>query len=223
METTNRPARRRDRGVRAFDRVGTIANSTGLARPGGPRPDEIRMGQAGRGEIGGWEPPHHGGKTFERGVGTHALSTMLLNVGGKGKQFAASVGVDDETRNPSASVDCFVLGDKKVLWKSGRMALDDAAKPVDVDISGVLKLGLLVTDAGDGINYDHADWADARIEGDAGLTAAALTAGATAPVREPYILTPPLRRALGSTDRRSSACGPDIPCSLRSRRPARGR
>ncbi len=131
-----------------------------------------------------------GGKTFERGVGTHALSTFLLNVDGNAMMFVASVGVDDETRNKAASVEFFVLGDRKVLWQSGRMTHGDAAKRVVVDLSGVKKLGLLVTDAGDGINYDHADWADARIEGDPDLTAALLTADAPAPVREPYILTP---------------------------------
>ncbi|HLF14690.1 MAG TPA: NPCBM/NEW2 domain-containing protein, partial [Bacteroidota bacterium] len=150
----------------------------------------------------GWSTPKAGksvdgnpltirGKTFERGVGTHALSTFLLNLGGKGKRFIASVGVDEETGNDEAGVEFFVLGDKKVLWKSGRMTTRDAAKPVNLDINGVRMLGLLVTDAGDGIDYDHADWADARITTDAALTAAELTAGIPAPAREPYILTPP--------------------------------
>ncbi|MBI4811595.1 MAG: NPCBM/NEW2 domain-containing protein, partial [Ignavibacteriales bacterium] len=37
-----------------------------------------------------------GGQVFERGVGTHAISTFLLNLDGKGKRFTASVGLDDE-------------------------------------------------------------------------------------------------------------------------------
>ena len=34
-----------------------------------------------------------GGRSFERGVGTHAVSTFLLNLDGKGKRFTASVGL----------------------------------------------------------------------------------------------------------------------------------
>src|SRR6185503_735029 len=39
----------------------------------------------------------------------------------------------------------------------------EAAKSVSVDLRGVRTLVLNVTDTGDGINYDHADWADAKI------------------------------------------------------------
>jgi alpha-galactosidase len=41
------------------------------------------------------------------------------------------------------------------------MTVNDEAKRVDLDISGVDILELRVGDAGDGINADHADWADA--------------------------------------------------------------
>ena len=36
------------------------------------------------------------GQKYEHGVGTHAISTFLLNLNGKGKRFTASVGLDDE-------------------------------------------------------------------------------------------------------------------------------
>jgi alpha-galactosidase len=132
-----------------------------------------------------------GGKRFERGVGTHALSTFLLNLDGKGDRFLASVGVDDETKSPESSVEFFVLGDKRMLWHSGRMTTRMPPKKVDVIIKGVRKLGLLVTDAGDGIGYDHADWAEARITLTSEMSAADLTAGESSPAHAPYILTPP--------------------------------
>lgn len=103
------------------------------------------------------------GQKFEHGVGTHAISTFLLNINDNGKRFLATVGVDDEATN-KGSVEFFVLGDRKVLWQSGIMKKGTASKIVDVDISNIKKLGLLVTDAGDGIDYDHADWCDAKIE-----------------------------------------------------------
>ncbi len=127
------------------------------------------------------------GTTYARGVGTHSVSTFLIHLDGKGKRFLASVGVDDEVGKSPASVEFYLLGDKQVLWKSGTMKVDDPAKAVDVDVSNVKLLGLLVTDAGDGIDYDHADWCDARIEGTGTLTPATLT---TRVVHQPYILTP---------------------------------
>src|SRR5512135_370605 len=60
-------------------------------------------------------PLRVGGHQFERGVGTHAVSTMLINLGAAGRRFTASVGVDDEASNPKSSVEFYILGDRKVL------------------------------------------------------------------------------------------------------------
>lgn len=121
-----------------------------------------------------WGDPHRdrsvdehpltvGGKHFEHGLGTHATSTLYVTVNGA-MQFSASVGVDGEVTNPSASIEFFVLGDGKTLWQSGVMRAGEAAKTFTVDLHGVKTLLLKVGDAGDGISYDHADWADARFE-----------------------------------------------------------
>ena len=37
-----------------------------------------------------------GGKKFETGLGTHATSSLRINLKGQGERFAAWVGVDDE-------------------------------------------------------------------------------------------------------------------------------
>jgi alpha-galactosidase len=131
-----------------------------------------------------------GGKTFERGFGTHAESVLHINLDGAAQKFSASVGVDDEVKgNPASSVEFVVRGDGKVLWQSGVMHAGDAAKDCEADLAGVKSLVLEVGDAGDGISFDHADWADAKFE-----TAAArpATAPAGPPLAEvaPYILTP---------------------------------
>ncbi len=127
------------------------------------------------------------GKTYERGVGTHAVSTYLLNLDGKANRFTASVGVDDEADSTKASIEFFLVADGKELWKSGVMRKGSPAKPISVDLRGVKLLGLLVTGAGDGIDYDHADWCDALIDfsqvrprGDLVVTTAV----------KPYVLTP---------------------------------
>ena len=102
------------------------------------------------------------GKRFEHGFGTHANSTFRLALGGKAERFTATVGVDDEV-GQKGSVVFKVTGDGKTLWESGVLHGGDPAKEASVDLSGVKMLVLGVGDAGDDINYDHADWADARI------------------------------------------------------------
>jgi alpha-galactosidase len=124
------------------------------------------------------------GKRFEHGFGTHAVSTFRIALSGKGDRFTATVGVDDEV-GPRGSVVFKVVGDGKTLWESGVLRGGDPAKEVSVDLHGINKLLLSVGDAGDDINYDHADWADAKI---------AMMEGkpeAIAPVREPAIVLTP--------------------------------
>ena len=57
-----------------------------------------------------------------------------------------------------------VLGDGRELWKSKVMKAGQGPEKVDVNLKGIKTLLLLVGDAGDGISFDHADWADAKIE-----------------------------------------------------------
>lgn len=101
-----------------------------------------------------------GGVKFERGVGTHANSVLWLELSGSTERFKASVGVDDAAGgNPS--VVFRVLGDGRKLYDSGVIKAG-AAKEVDVPLSGVKLLLLQVDDGGDGISYDHANWANAQ-------------------------------------------------------------
>jgi len=121
----------------------------------------------------GWGEPHANksvdghsltiaDKTYEHGLGTHAESHLFIATKGA-TRFTAMVGVDDEVKN-GASVVFQVVGDKKMLFDSGVMKHREAAKKVDVDVSGIRKLELRDNDAGDGVTYDHADWADAKFE-----------------------------------------------------------
>ncbi|EEF60087.1 alpha-galactosidase [Pedosphaera parvula] len=103
-----------------------------------------------------------GSKEFSYGVGTHAESNLRIDLGGNATRFRAQVGVDDSA-GTQGSVEFIVIGDKKVLWKSGVVRGAQAPTKVDVDISGVRTLGLRVTDGGDGSGNDHADWAEANI------------------------------------------------------------
>ena len=148
---------------------------------------EIGWGSPGAGKSVQGNTLSIAGQKYERGIGTHAVSTFVVDLGGKGKRFSAHVGVDDET-GEKASVSFFVLGDMRVLWESGVMRRGDGPKSVNVGLKGVNLLGLLVTDAGDGIDYDHADWCDAKLELKGQRAPKELTVR-PAPAK-PYLLTP---------------------------------
>lgn len=102
------------------------------------------------------------GQRFQHGVGTHATSRMLIGLDGKAKLFSARVGLDDAAYI-LASVSFYVVSDEKILWESGPMKRGDTAKIVNVDLTGVKKLGLLVTVNREDISENYANWAEARI------------------------------------------------------------
>ncbi|MHB1000046.1 MAG: NPCBM/NEW2 domain-containing protein [Armatimonadota bacterium] len=108
-----------------------------------------------------WEKPMViGGRQFMRGLGTHAESRIVYAIDGKFQRFQCWVGADG---NNSPSIGFEVLVDGRSIWKSRLMTRDDQAKQVDVDITGGKTLELLVSDGGNGIGGDHADWADAKL------------------------------------------------------------
>ena len=108
-----------------------------------------------------------GDREFARGLGTHANSEIIYDLGGRGTRFESWVGVDAEMSGYKESSVVFqIVGDGRKLFASGVMRLATPARQVKVDVRGVKKLALVVTDAGDGINCDHADWADATLFAD---------------------------------------------------------
>ncbi|MCX7800820.1 MAG: NPCBM/NEW2 domain-containing protein, partial [Fimbriimonadales bacterium] len=101
-----------------------------------------------------------GGAKFGTGVGTHANSTLTVVVSGKAERFRAKVGVDDEVGD-RGSVEFLVLADGKPVWRSGVMRGGQPAQSCDVPLQGARTVELRVSDAGDGIDHDHANWAEA--------------------------------------------------------------
>ncbi len=144
----------------------------------------------------GWEQPRAnrsvesaplriGGREFASGVGTHAESEFTVEVRGA-REFKAQVGVDDEVGGGRGSVEFVVEGDGRELWRSGVMKQGDPAHAVAVPLAGVTSLVLRVCAAGDGIQYDHADWADAVFLCDGPAPVARAPAA-----EEAVVLTPP--------------------------------
>lgn len=101
---------------------------------------------------------------FARGLGTHANGRLVYQVPAYAGRFEAWVGLD--AAGPNGSIRFQVLCDGQVKFDSGVMRAGDAAKRVDLPLSGVFVLELVASDAGDGNSHDHADWADASIFAD---------------------------------------------------------
>ncbi|ABF44098.1 Glycosyl hydrolase family 98, putative carbohydrate binding module (plasmid) [Deinococcus geothermalis DSM 11300] len=103
-----------------------------------------------------------GGQSFPKGLGMHANGSVTYLLGGRCSTFTASVGVDDEVGD-RGSVVFQVFGDGTKLYDSGVRRGTDGPQALNVNVSGVQQLKLVVTDAGDSISYDHADWANAKL------------------------------------------------------------
>ena len=108
------------------------------------------------------KPMTLGGTVFERGVGTHAVSEFIVDLRGTAKAFIATVGVDDETAG-QGSVIFNILVDGKIVARTAVMKGGDKPIRLGVSLEGAKTMTLTVEDAGDNINFDHADWADACI------------------------------------------------------------
>ncbi|HLP78443.1 MAG TPA: NPCBM/NEW2 domain-containing protein [Candidatus Paceibacterota bacterium] len=133
--------------------------------------------------VGG-RPFQIAGRAFTNGIGTHAASTIPVELNGNAARLSGWVGVDDET-DRRGSVVFRIEADGREVWNSGVIRGGDAAREVSVDLSGVKALALSATDADDGIDFDHADWADIRVEMKQGQPRIQ-----TAPLEAAMILTP---------------------------------
>ena len=103
------------------------------------------------------------GRTYDRGIGTHAPGLFRIDLGGRAIRFQATAGIDDETGN-AGTAEFRVIGDDKVLWSSGVLRGGQEIKPCSVDLKGVKTLDLYVDTTPDGYSNDHTDWVDAKIE-----------------------------------------------------------
>ena len=135
-----------------------------------------------------------GGRAYPHGIGTHAPSQWVLALDGKAVEFRAEVGVDDQVqRGQPGSIEFIVVAGEDEAWRSGMMKPGEPARSVRLPLAGVKQLILEVSDAGDGKNFDHADWAAAELDY-AGDPPKAVATPAV-PEEEALLLTPPAPKA----------------------------
>jgi len=94
---------------------------------------------------------------YRKGLGTHANSEIVYNLGGKFKKLTTDFGIDTEAGTESSAV-FKIYGDDKLLFASKTMGRFDLPKHAEVDLLGVKNLRLVTEDAGDGNRDDHTDW-----------------------------------------------------------------
>lgn len=98
---------------------------------------------------------------YPKGIGTHAISQIVYNLGGNYANFISDIGLDDEDN--FGSVTFQVIADGTTIYSSGTMITGSTTQHLNLNVAGVQQLTLVVGDNGDGFDGDHADWAGARL------------------------------------------------------------
>ncbi|MBA4031459.1 MAG: hypothetical protein C0478_11310 [Planctomyces sp.] len=133
------------------------------------KPVEATVGY-GKFEVGtrdGGSPLMINGDRFEHGLGVHASSTVSYTLKPEYKKFVGRVGPDDRASWRSSIV-AQVWLDGLLIQSSPLLRAGDPPWNFEIAIPAALPGGtsprtlrLVVTDGGDGINSDSADWVDA--------------------------------------------------------------
>ncbi|MFF3785200.1 NPCBM/NEW2 domain-containing protein [Streptomyces sp. NPDC001933] len=125
----------------------------------GPVEKDTSNGESGAGDG---DPLTIGGEVFAKGLGVHADSAVEFYTGGACGTVTARVGVDDE-KGARGTVAFEVWADGAKVASTGVLTNAMPAQPLTADVSGAQVVRLVVGDGGDGVDSDHADWADLRI------------------------------------------------------------
>jgi len=110
-------------------------------------------------------PLQIGQKKYERGLGSHSVSEIVVRLPLPGKSFEAEAGIDNnyDTKAEKGSVVLAVEVGGKEAFRSGVRRGSDGPLTVRVDLNGAKEFTLRVGDAGDGPGWDQTDWAEAFV------------------------------------------------------------
>lgn len=121
-----------------------LANHDAVLLNGRPDGRPLKVGQA----------------EFRKGLLCHAPSKVVVRLPGPGKKFSSTVGVDANAGGGSIVFAVKLAG--KESFRSPVMRGGEAGIPVNVELAEATEFTIEAGDAGDGIECDHADWADAK-------------------------------------------------------------
>lgn len=112
------------------------------------------------------------GVTYEKGLGVHANSEIVYNLGGKYSRFISDIGIDDEVNNGGVKFKVYL--DDVLAFDSGYMDWTSTTQSLNISVEGKNQMKLVV-DSWGGNSYDHADWAGARLRYPSSTTVEATT------------------------------------------------
>ncbi len=111
------------------------------------------------------------GTEYTNGIGTHSQSIIMYQIPENSVRFKTFAGLDKAATDVKGgtTVEFMVattdptpraVDINKAIANTGRISrtMSSKGKKVEADIKGAKKLYLVVTDAGDNFNFDHADW-----------------------------------------------------------------
>ncbi|MCI3242824.1 NPCBM/NEW2 domain-containing protein [Streptomyces spinosisporus] len=116
----------------------------------------------GESAAGDGHPITIGGVVYDKGLGVHAESAVEFYAGKACEKVTADVGVDDE-KGANGTVAFEIWADGTKVASTGVLTNAMPAQPLTADVTGAEVIRLVVTDGGDGIDSDHADWAGAQL------------------------------------------------------------
>ena len=100
-------------------------------------------------------------QTYNKGIGTHSHSEIVYNSNGY-DVFDTWVGVDQAASGQVSSVIFKVYVDGELKAQTDVMRANTPKQRLTVDISNSSKVKLVVEQAQNGTDWDHANWADAK-------------------------------------------------------------
>ncbi len=122
----------------------SISATTVLQAPSG---DSVKIGQT----------------FFKRGLGARTISVIPFFANGNALHFSAVAGIESGT-NSDFAVRFYVLGDRKILFESPELKAGNDGIPVNVDLTGIKRIGLLVINTTESAIRPLAWWGNARID-----------------------------------------------------------
>lgn len=141
------------------------------------------------------------GRRYYRGLGTHAPSHIRYFLGGGYDRFTGAVGIDDETSRRGSAV-FRIVADGQTLFTSKVLRGGQPVQSFSVRVAGKKYLELMVEDAGDGSDFDHADWGNPYLSGAVHLRQR-LSAGSISATQHPPSSRPASRNTSEPTTRRN--------------------
>jgi len=115
-------------------------------------------------------PLQIGQKRYAKGLGAHANGTIVFQLNAPFVSFCSDIGVDvnPDTEGRRGSVVFAIRVDGKEVARSPVCRGGEPARAMTAALTQATRLELVLNDAGDGISYDQADWAEARLVDAAG-------------------------------------------------------